>query len=594
MRTSTSVAFLLSFLVAAPVHGAQEQQPLIDGSAFQIGMPSPAQQPRPAKTGTARIRGRVVASDTGSAVRRAQVRLNGPEDGLWAATSDGEGRFEFQDLPSGRFSLSVGKSGYLSMQYGQRRSSGSGTPIDLAEGQLLDKADIVMLRGSVIAGRVLDELGDPVIDATVTAMKSAWVNGRRSLQPTGRMASTNDLGQFRLFGLAAGDYYVSAAVRWMEHSTVASTPAAAGGAGGPASGYAPTYFTGTANPAEAQKITIAAGQDAPNTDFALIPARLFRINGFVINSAGKPLEGTIVEAVPRSGGAGFGPEAGSSEPSARDGAFMLMGVPPGDYLLRSQPLQITTTGAGDMMTFTARLDGEAETGSLPLTVAGENLSNIVIVTSKGATATGQVSFDGSAKLASLAGLQIEVSPVGMAAPRMGPDNPGMVGPDGSFAIRGLSGTRLIRVGGLPKGWMLKSVRANGVDVTDTGIDFKPGETLTGIEAVLTSKVTGIAGSVKGPSGAPISDYTVVVFSDDPQRWTLPNSRYVIRAQSNQDGRFEIGNVPEGGYYAAAIDGILQEDWSDPDVLDRVKTTAAKVILTEGTIKVLELKVSDRQ
>ena len=147
---------------------------------------------------------------------------------------------------------------------------------------------------------------------------------------------------------------------------------------------------------------------------------------------------------------------------------------------------------------------------------------------------------------------------------------------------------------LPKGWMLKSVLANGVDVTDTGIDFKPGETHTGIEVVLTSKVTWISGSLKVPTGAQVRDYTLVVFSDDPQRWTMPNSRYVLRAQPDEDGRFEISNLPEGGYYAAATDEILQEEWSDPDVLDRLKATATKVTLSEGTIKVLELKLSDRE
>jgi hypothetical protein len=605
MHTSHTVAWLLSFLFTAPVLGAQEQQPAIDGSAFQIGMPSPAQPP-PMKTGSGRIRGRVQSSDTGSPVRRAQVRLTGPEGSFRQTTADGEGRFEFRELPSGRFSLWADKAGYLSSKYGQSRPSGSGKAIELADGQALEKADIVMIRGSAITGRVLDELGDPVMDATVTPMRSGWVNGRRRLLAIGRTATSNDLGQFRLFGLTAGDYYVSATVRdhaGMGMSMAVTTAAPASGAPasdptGPSTGYAPTYFPGTASAAEAQKITIAAGQDAPNIDFALIPARLARITGTVINSAGKPVEGAIVNAAARSGELAFGPDAGSSTPTARNGAFVLTGVPPGDYLLQTEPLLITTTGSGDMMTFTARLGGgEAEIGSLPLTISGEDVSNVVIVTSKGATLTGQVTFDGGTKPGNLTALQIAAQPVGTPGPMDElHGSPAAVGTDGSFAMRGLSGTRLIRVQGLPKGWMLKSVRANGVDVTDTGIDFRPGETHTDTEVALISKVTGLSGSLKGPSGAPISDYTVVVFSDDPQRWTLPNSRYVIRAQPNPDGRFEIGSLPEGAYYAAATDDMPQDDWTapDPEVLDRLRTTATKVTLTEGTTKVLELKLSDLQ
>jgi hypothetical protein len=610
MRTFPAAACLLSFLLTAPPAGAQEPQPtMTDGSAFQIGMPSPLQQP-PMKTGTAGIRGRVVSLDTGSAVRRAEVRLTGPEGSVRHAATDGEGRFDFRELPAGRFGLWAEKSGYLSAQYGQRRPSGSGKTIELVDGQALDKADIVMARASAIAGRVFDEFGEPVTDATVTAMRSVWMNGRRSLQPAGRMATTNDLGQFRLFGLKAGDYYVSAMVRdttgmGISMAVMTAAPASDAPASGalvsgavpPSSGYAPTYFPGTINTAEAQRITIAAGQDAPNTDFAMVPARLARIAGFVINSAGKPVEGTIVEAVSRSGEAAFSPESGSSSATGRNGAFILAGIPPGDYLLRSQPLQITTTGAGDMMTFTARVGGESEIGSVAVTVAGENLSNVVIATSKGATLIGQVTFDGGAKPGSLTGLQISARPASMGAPGMGfPDNSGMIAADGSFALRNLSGTRLIRVEGLPKGWMLKSVLANGVDVTDTGIDFKGGEAQAGIDVVLTSKVTGITGSVKGPSGAPISDYTVIVFSDDPQRWTLPNTRYVVSAHPNEDGRFEISGVPEGGYYAAATDALPADDGTalDPDVLDRLKIAATKVTATEATTKVLELKLSDYQ
>jgi hypothetical protein len=602
MRASPTATFFLFLLFTAPALRAQEPQPVVtDGSAFQIGMPSPAQQP-PMKTGTAHIRGRVVSFDTGSAVRRAAVRLTGPEGSVRHTTTDGEGRFEFRELPAGRFNLWADKSGYLSAQYGQSRPSGSGQPIELADGLVLDKADIVMTRASAISGRVLDEFGEPVTDATVTAMRSAWMNGRRGLQPAGRMATTNDLGQFRVFGLTAGDYYVSATVRdnaGMSMAVMTAAPASGApvtGAATPSSGYAPTYFPGTASVAEAQKITIAAGQDAPNTDFALIPARLARITGTVVNAAGKPVEGTVVDAVARSGELAFGPDAGRSTPTARDGAFILMGVPPGDYLLQTEPLMIMTSGSGDMMTFTARLGGgDAEIGSLPVTISGEDLSNVVIVTSKGATLTGQVTFDGGAKPGSLTSLSMAAQPFGILGPMDEfHGSRAAVGTDGAFAMRGLSGTRLIRPQGLPKGWMLKSVLANGVDVTDTGIEFKPGEAHTGIEVTLTSKVTGISGSVKGPSGAPTGDYTVVLFSDDPQRWTLPNSRYVIRAQPNEDGRFEVGGVPEGGYYAAATDTLLPDDWTatDPDVLDRLRTTATKVTLTEGTTKVVELKLAD--
>jgi hypothetical protein len=151
-----------------------------------------------------RLRGRVVSAETGGPVRRAQIRILGPDIGSKSAMTDGEGRYEFRDLPAGRFNMTATKAGYVTIQYGQTRPFETGRPIDLTEGQLMDKADFSMPRGGAISGRLVDEFGDPIADALVSAMRSAWAGGRRRLQSTGRTAQTNDLGQFRIYGLSPG------------------------------------------------------------------------------------------------------------------------------------------------------------------------------------------------------------------------------------------------------------------------------------------------------------------------------------------------------------------------------------------------------
>ena len=157
------------------------QQIIINGAPVE-GPVTPGMAPRQFKTGTARIRGRVLSAETGTAVRRAQVRVSGPDIGMKVATTDEGGRFDFVGLPAGRFILAATKSGYVSVQYGQTRPFESGKPIELAEAQILDKADILIPRGSAISGSILDEFGDPVTDAMVSAMRSVWSNGRRRLQ----------------------------------------------------------------------------------------------------------------------------------------------------------------------------------------------------------------------------------------------------------------------------------------------------------------------------------------------------------------------------------------------------------------------------
>jgi protocatechuate 3,4-dioxygenase beta subunit len=575
-----------------------QQQIIINGPP-DVPMQLPGMGPRQPKTGTGRLRGRVLSAETGGPVRRAQVRIISPDIGSKSAMTDAEGRYEFRDLPAGRFNLSVTKAGYVTIQYGQTRPFESGKAIDLAEGQSLDKADFSLPRGSAISGRLVDEFGDPVADALVSAMRSAWSGGRRRLQPTGRTAQTNDLGQFRIYGLSPGDYYVSATFRAgdmvaMEIAMSAVTGAGSGGPTGstPNSGYAPTYFPGTPNSSEAQKLTLAIGQEAQNTDFALLPVKLAKISGTVIGSDGKPVEGSMVNAAPRNfDGAGFMMMGGGAR-SDKNGNFTMSNISPGEYTLQTRSMQIMTSGGGDNMVFTARVgigaDGnEAETGSLPVTVNGEDLSGVVIVTSKGATASGHLTFEGGAKPTTLTNIRVTASPVDMDGPMIAFAGPGSVKADGTFELKGLSGTRIVRVASLPPGWMLKSVRVNGNDITDTGIDFKAGEAVTGVDVVVTSKLTEVNGTVKAGSQQ-AKDYTLVVFSDDSQKWSLPNSRFVAATRPDQEGRFQIKNLPAGGYLAIAVDYLAQGEWNDPDVLERLKPKATSFSIDEGETKTLNL------
>ena len=590
-------AFLGSTDLTAQV---QQQQIIVNGPDLPVQLPGMG--PRQPKTGTGRLRGRVLSADTGGPVRRAQVRISSQDIGTKSAMTDAEGRYEFRDLPAGRFNMSATKAGYVTIQYGQTRPFESGKAVDLTEGQLMDKADFSLPRGSAISGRLVDEFGDPVADALVSAMRSAWSGGRRRLQPTGRTAQTNDLGQFRIYGLSPGDYYVNATFRAgemaaMEIAMSAVTGAGSGGPTGsnPNSGYAPTYFPGTPNGSEAQKISLAVGQEAQNTDFALLPVKLAKISGTVISSEGKPVEGSMVTAQPRnSDGAAMMMMMGGGARTDKNGNFTISNVSPGEYTLQTRAFQIMTSGNGDNMVFTARVgigaDGnDAETGSLPVTLSGQDLSGVVVVTSKGATATGQLTFEGAAKPSTLTNIRVNASAVDQDGPMMSFGGPGTVKADGTFELKGLSGTRLVRVSSLPPGWMLKSVRVNGNDITDAGMDFKAGEAVTGVEVVLTSKLTEVNGTVKAGSGQ-AKDYTLVVFADEPQKWSLPNSRYVAGTRPDQEGRFQIKNLPAGGYYAIAVDYLAQGEWGDPDVLERLKAKATSFNIDEGETKTLALSL----
>lgn len=604
MRRSTCAWILVAGLAAPPAADAQQIR-IIEGVAGSDSLPLPGMMPgREVKTGTGRILGRVIAAETGNPLRRAQVRITGPDIGARAALTDADGRFEFRDLPAGRFNLQGTKSGYVSVSYGQSRPFESGRPIELSDRQVLENADIVMPRGSVIAGRILDEFGEPVPDAMVSALRQSWANGRRRLAPAGgRFGQTNDLGQFRLYGLPPGEYYVSATLRsgpeMMAMEMLAGGANAGPSGSSPTSGYAPTYFPGTPSAAEAQKLSLAVGQEA-TADFALLPVRLARVSGIVMGSEGKPLEGAMVSL---NAGARTGEPAlmlmGTSARSGRDGAFTLNGVAPGDYTLVARSLHVTTTsdGGGNTMVFTARLsagggDGDSEFGSMPITIGGEDVSNLVLVTSKGGTAAGRVVLDDGSRPPSLPGLRVTAMAADMEfGPMFGPSSAPLKA-DGSFEIAGVTGQRLFRMANAPPGFTLKAVRLHGVDVTDAGINFKAGEAVSGIELVLTSRTTTVTGAVTGSDGASLKDYTVVIFSEDPDQWRLPMTRWVTGTRPDQEGRFKVQNLPPGTYQAVAVDYVPQGEWGDPELLERLRPHGRRFVLEEGGSQTLELKLSE--
>ncbi len=198
-------------------------------------MPAPPRDNTP-KTGTAVLRGRIVAADTGQPLRKAQVRIFSPElRENRTTTTDVQGRYEFKELPAGRYTINANKGSYVTLSYGQTRPFEAGKPLEVQNGQTVERVDFSLPRGGIIAGRILDEFGEPMSDVQVAAQRYQYMQGRRLL-PAGRPAMTNDIGEFRVFGLAPGQYYLSANLR---NGMMGDTD--------DRSGYAPTYYPGTAD-----------------------------------------------------------------------------------------------------------------------------------------------------------------------------------------------------------------------------------------------------------------------------------------------------------------------------------------------------------
>ena len=518
--------------------------------------------------GTAIIRGYVTAADTGTPLRRAMVRASsqdGRNSGL--TLTDAQGRFEIKELLAGRYSVGVSKAGYVAMSYGQRRPEQQGTLLEILDGQLVDKVAFSLPRGGVITGTLLDEFGEPVAGAQVQAMRYRYVNGARRLTTSGG-GSTDDRGMFRLYGLNPGEYYISGSVRsqlqMMGPMNVTSTSS---------DGYAPTYFPGTPNVAEATRLMVKAGAETPNVSFALIAARLSRVSGRALTSTGVPAAAAFVTLMPADRLSG-GPTGMSSAQTRGDGTFQLLGVAPGSYILSVRPRSAAP---------------DAEFANARVTVGQDDLDNLTLTTSRGAVAYGVVTTDESTP-PPVRPEQISISTRPVDPDLMMVGGTSKVNDDFTFEITGLSDTRFIMAGmGDSPDWTVKAVLHNGVDVTDTPIDFIPGHTVEGLQVIFSRKRTELSGRITVDRNQPETDATVVAFSQDPSRWNF-GTRYIRTARPSQEGRYTLRGLPPHDYLVVAVKDIEVGQWQDPEFLEAMRGYAVRVSLDEGTTAVQDLKV----
>jgi hypothetical protein len=430
---------------------------------------------------------------------------------------------------------------------------------------------------SLITGRITDEMGEPIAGATVFAMRSMYFEGRRRLVPAsfGGNPQTDDAGQYRLLGLVPGSYIVVATMR--------DTWTVTEGGVEQTMGYAPTYFPGATSMTDARRITLGLGQEAAATDFSLIPGRAAKISGTVLDSLGRPATGQSVGTTQEfrgPNGGSFFSTGGSAV--AADGTFTIKNVAPGDY-----KLQTRTSVPGKIPGTQVQ-----EAAAMPITVSGVDIDNIVLVTSSGWSASGQITDEsGGAPTLARDRIRIVGRPVtGDNDPRVGsllPDS-GRVKNDWTFSVSGVYGPARLRVN-LPDGWTVKAILRDGRDVADVAFDPKSGEELSGLQVIISNNVTTVTGQLTDDKGAATSDGTVIVFSADAEKWA-EDSRFVRSARPDQQGQYQIKGLPPGDYLAVAVDYVQEGMWNDPEYLDSIRRYAQKVTLADASTQSLSLKI----
>ena len=518
------------------------------------------------------VSGQVSNAATGEPVRRALVSLRRIDmsPGVTniqvsnTASTDATGQFVINGIAPGRYRLSAERSGFINTQYGARGPNKPGTLLTLEPGQKSSDLAMRLTPQGVIAGRVLDEEGEPVANVDVQVLRQQYMQGRKQMARTGG-ATTNDLGEYRVFGLPPGRYYVSANSR--------QNPMLPQGE----DEYVATYFPRTTDPAAAAPMDVAPGAQLRNIDIPLAKMRTVTVRGRVgteVRSPGgdgrqRPNFNVMLSA--RSAlvvGGGFTRGAAV----APDGAFEFRSVTAGSYFLIAV---MNTVGK----TFSARV---------PVDVGASNLEGLSLTIRGGVPVTGRVRVEGETAV-SFAQVHLNLVPAETGAIQFGPLPAQQLKEDGTFQMDDVVADRYtVLVNGLPEGFYVKSVRSANVDVTAQGLDVSSGSPAP-LDVVLSPNAAQVTGTVLDPKtqkGAPMM--IVVMVPQEKERHDRES--FYRTATTDLSGQFTFKSVPPGEYRVYSWEEADYGAWMDPDFLKPLESRGEPVTLQEGARPAIQVNL----
>jgi hypothetical protein len=439
------------------------------------------------------------------------------------------------------------------------------------------------------------------------------VDRRPGQAATAGRATTDDRGMYRVFGLAPGDYLVSAIPRLMSGGrnmaggdilsvTDAEVQWARGGGSrampppGRSVAYAPIYYPGTPDVAAATSVELKAGEERSGVSLSIRVVPVATIAGTLVDAVGQAVNPATVSLYPRrrdqpsvvdalvASGAVVLPRA-----VVTAAGFTISGVAPGEYTI------VARSGSG--MRSAAPPDPNAP-GPLwsvtDLFVDGNDQANLVLRLLPGLKLSGTVAFE-RASLAppqDLTTLEVTLAASGSnlgtaSTQRAIVDRTGTFRftgiPPGTFSLKAVPPAAPGAVS-----WVLKSAVLNGRDLADVPLDVQAGGELDGLTITFTDRASEIAGRLLDAGGRPVTRYSIVVFSVDRTFWRA-GARRVRLVHPATDGSFVAGGLPAGEYAIAAAEDVEAADLSDPAFLTQLLAAAYKVSLADGEKKRQDLK-----
>jgi beta-lactamase regulating signal transducer with metallopeptidase domain len=533
--------------------------------------------------GGAAVSGRVVDARSGQPVAGASVRAqyvtgveNPPRCGIgscedivdpvagrisiYRATTASDGRFEVRGMKPGDYEVAAVAPGYIQRYFGQTSDDMPEMPVRVNAGQSATSIEVRLEPAGAVSGRIFSDAGDGLAGVEVELL-------RRGSRPFGArpmaiaFAQTEEMGTYRFRNVPAGEYYVRA----YTSSSLAPTR----GAG--VRSYTATFFPDATDVRWAQPVIVGGGQELAGVDFALATSAKRMVSGRLVDRAGGSLTTATVRLMSLSSAEDW------KAVVAADGRFRFTGVPDAEYML-------TVFDVSNVRSWT--------NAYRDLSVH-DDVRDLELVAGPSVWIDGRIVRDGGQPVPfDLTSLRMSTQ---QRTSELGFHSAGSadVAADGSFSMRSGAGTMSVGVSGLPPRWFVKSMRLDGVDVTDKEFVLPPAGRRR-LDVTLSDRVGRLSGTVTDREAKAVPNALIVVFPEDLARWNglrLSDRMRVTRtAFSQQGGRYELDGLPVASYRVVAVTSLPRNAWTDPEIAARLWPFATSVSLDDLRENTVPLKV----
>jgi hypothetical protein len=533
------------------------------------------------------IEGVVLRAGSDEAVSNARVDLipgSGGAATLAPTHTDERGRFRFEGVEPGPYRIVAARNGFVRQEYGQRPSRREGVTLTLRPGQALNDIVFKLAATGAVSGRVVDSGGQPLTGANVVLMRALYDSeGVRTVQPV-IGTRTDDRGEYRLFWITPGRYYVNAnMLRSFDELSLNNpasgvisnvTPRSDGVTrvaegdrynvnGVIDQGYASTYYGNTADPNRAVAIAVQTGNEIAGINLVLPRQNLVRIRGRLVDGA--------YGQAPRRGSVTLNAN-GTARPLSsydqRTGEFEIRDVPPGPYELVATMLAPNPSTTANT-TLYMRLD-----------VPGTDIDNLVLTIGPHAAFQGRFVMEPSANSAG-------PSDFGGIALRIPLATNSVLGryvriaPDGGFSATEVpSGEYRFAIYDLPPTVFVKSISLGRTDISQQS--FKLPLSTPGSFEILLSPTAGQLSGMTAP------DAQVALIPGVRTRHDLYKS--VI---ADHDGRFALNGIAPGDYQLFAWEDIEPNSFHDPEVLREYENKGKSIRIVESSKQTSDIPVIAR-